>query len=424
MSELIAVLYDQIAGVVDTDKHGDPRLEYDQTWREGTTSHPISLSLPIRHRQHENPAVAAYLWGLLPDNELVLQRWATRFGTTAGSVMGLLANVGEDCAGAIRFVSRSRLPGLPREGDGQVEWLAESDVATRLADLRKDASLGRRPSDEGQFSLAGAQAKTALLRSAKGWGLPAGRTPTTHLLKPPMPDLDGHVENEHFCLCLARELELPAASSTVERFENEKAIVIERYDRLIRDDHVRRVHQEDACQALGVHPTRKYQNEGGPSPLAIVRLLRDHSRSAEEDVWTFVAALAFNWLVAGTDAHAKNYSLLIGAGGKARLAPLYDLASALPYPTIDPRKAKLAMKIGGKYRLADVGTHQWTKLAGELELDVVALRARLHDLATRMADTVSVVLQRVQSEGIEHPILQHLADAIGARARECAQLLE
>ncbi len=237
-----------------------------------------------------------------------------------------------------------------------------------------------------------------------------------------MPDLDGHLENEHFCLSLARELELPAAFSTVERFENEKAIVIERYDRVVRDGRIQRVHQEDACQALGVHPTRKYQNEGGPSPLAIVQLLRDHSQRADEDVWTFVAALAFNWLIAGTDAHAKNYSILIGAGGKARLAPLYDLASALPYPTIDLGKAKLAMKIGGKYRLSDVGAHQWAKLAGELELDVVALRARLHDLATRVEDAVSVVLSRVQSDGIEHPILQQLADTIGARARACAPL--
>ena len=70
----------------------------------------------------------------------------------------------------------------------------------------------------------------------------------------------------------------------------------------------------------------------GPTPGQIAELIRSTipGPDAETDVWRFADALAFNWLIAGTDAHAKNYSLLL-AGNQIRLAPLYDIASILPY---------------------------------------------------------------------------------------------
>ncbi|PTH92513.1 type II toxin-antitoxin system HipA family toxin, partial [Staphylococcus shinii] len=149
---------------------------------------------------------------------------------------------------------------------------------------------------------AGAQPKTALLLRDGRWSVPAGRTPTTHILKPPSDAFDGHAENEHFCLALARRLGLPAAHSDVRRFDGEAAIVVPRFDRIEYDGQLLRVHQEDFCQALAISPTRKYQNEGGPSPEAIVDALRTHSSSPARDVDTFIDALAFNWLIAGTDA--------------------------------------------------------------------------------------------------------------------------
>ena len=105
------------------------------------------------------------------------------------------------------------------------------------------------------------------------------------------------------------------------------------------------------CQALAIMPTKKYQNEGGPSVSQVIELLRTHSSVREEDVSTFIDAVGFNWLIAGTDAHAKNDSLLVAGGPRVRLAPLYDLASVLPDDEIDLRKAKLAMKIGDEYPL-------------------------------------------------------------------------
>jgi len=213
----------------------------------------------------------------------------------------------------------------------EVQWISEKDVADRLRTLRKDHSAWRLANDIGQFSLAGAQPKTTLLFKEGRWGIPSGRTPTTHILKPPTEEWDGHAENEHFCLELARNLGLIVATSRVETFLNETAIVIERYDRVSGPTGLVRVHQEDLCQALGLPPTKEYENESGPGVGDIVALLRSRSTNSEEDVNRFVDALAFNWLIGGTDAHAKNYSILIGSGGVVRLAPLYDVASILPY---------------------------------------------------------------------------------------------
>jgi serine/threonine-protein kinase HipA len=234
-----------------------------------------------------------------------------------------------------------------------------------------------------------------------------------------VPGLDGHAENEHFCLTLAADLGLPVARSRVARFDGEVAIVVERYDRVVTQAGVVRVHQEDVCQALGVAPAVKYEADGGPGARAIVDFLREHSRSVEEDVDVLVQALILNWVIGGTDAHAKNYSILIGGEGRARLAPLYDVASALPYRETSAQKLKLAMKVGGKYRLRDIGPHQWAKLATELKLETDRVMEHLRRMAGAIPDLSMNVLERTQRDGLAHPVLRRLAVALSRRAKEC-----
>jgi serine/threonine-protein kinase HipA len=185
-----------------------------------------------------------------------------------------------------------------------------------------------------------------------------------------------------------------------------------------------RVHQEDVCQALAVHPARKYQSEGGPGAREVVELLRQYSGAPVEEVLTFVDALAFNWIAAATDAHAKNYSILFGREGLIRLAPLYDLASALPYSGKQIQKLKLAMSIGGRYRVREIGAHRWEKLAGELKLSFEEVRARVQQMAAAVPDLATSLLQRCRREGLSHRVLASLADALAVRAVDCAASLE
>jgi serine/threonine-protein kinase HipA len=123
----------------------------------------------------------------------------------------LISHVGEDCAGAVQFVTPDRLDAMRRGKEDKNRVVDESEIAQRLRILRSDHAAWRLPRDTGQFSLAGAQPKTALLFQNNRWGILSGRLPTTHILKPPTGHFDGHSENEHICLALARDLGLPAA---------------------------------------------------------------------------------------------------------------------------------------------------------------------------------------------------------------------
>ena len=467
--ELVAVLWGNEIGRLTRDRNGRLRFTYADAWRTRDDAIPLSLSMPLAAQEHGHKPVSAFLWGLLPDNEVVLRRWGQRFQVSARNAFALIANVGEDCAGAAQFVRPERLDAVLAGGPMEVEWLDDEGIAERLRLLREDRGAWRGPSDTGQFSLSGAQAKTAFLLEGGRFGVPSGRTPTTHILKPPLREFPGHVENEHFCMALARELGLATAASEVRRFGDELAVVITRYDRartadlaaeaaaraaaaatraagesdvaaaaleaaaaaadaaalgeLAESQPILRLHQEDTCQALAIEPTSKYQHEGGPSPGQIAELLRGSSSSPMEDVAAFVDALGYNWIIAGTDAHAKNYSLLLAARGQVRLAPLYDLASALPDPSLEPPRLRLAMKIGSTYRIRDIQGRHWRALCQALRIDESETIGRIDAIAAGAEHRVGDLGARMIEEGLDAEVVDRLVDRIGGRARACRKLL-
>ena len=422
-NRLIALLAGREVGTVHY-KNARLSFVYNDTWRADPNAYPLSLSMPLASAEHGHARIEAFLWGLLPDNDRVLENWGKRFQVSPRNVFGLIAAVGEDCAGAVQFVRPERLEALQADtASKEVKWLTEDDVAERLRALRADHSAWRSAQDTGQFSLAGAQPKTALLFERKRWGVPSGRVPTTHILKPPTGEWDGHAENEHYSLQLARAAGLIVPNSTVQHFGDEIAIVIDRYDRVRSEGRWSRIHQEDMCQALGIHPTRKYENDGGPGARTIAELLREQSSNSEEDVRSFADAIIFNWLIAGTDAHAKNYALLLGGGGAVRLAPFYDLASILPYQTIDLQKAKLAMKIGGEYRLRYISLRNWQKFAVEMRLDESLLTERIRAMAALLPDHAASIQKELETSGLSHRTITRLTQRLQRRAASCQQIV-
>lgn len=403
-------------------------LHYEQSWRESSGAFPLSVSMPMMTAEHSHSRIDAFLRGLLPDSDQVIDQWAKRFHISAKNPFKLLEHVGEDCAGAIQFIPPEReetLIGMASEE--KVTWLSEEELAGRIGLLLENHGSTRTSTDTGQFSLAGAQPKTALFRDTQSgrWGVPEGATPTTHILKPATGQFDGYAENEHFCLKLAQRLGLQAAVSSVIQPGAYPVIVVQRYDRVFREGRCLRIHQEDLCQALSVPPSLKYQNEGGPSVKDVAKLLWDVSSEPATDVRRFADALIFNWLIVGTDAHAKNYSLLIAPGSQVRLAPLYDLASALPYPAqISPHKAKLAMKVGSKYRIKEIARRHWEDTAKELKIPDSELLDRMIALANAMAATSGEVASALHAENLNHPTIGVLGKQLCVHAEECLRLLD
>jgi serine/threonine-protein kinase HipA len=420
---LVVILDDAIAGTITRSPGGRLRFDYDDEYRNRSGATPLSTSMPILVRSHPDAAIRPWLWGLLPDNQAVLNRWAREFHASASSPFSLLATpVGHDCPGAVRFALPSALEEV-MERTGHVRWLTEHEVAQRLRDLREDATAWLGREFAGQFSLAGAQAKTALLHRDGRWGVPSGSTATSHILKPAVAGLDDHDLNEHLCLDAGRRAGLVVARTRVERFEGESSIVIERYDRRPLEGRLLRIHQEDICQALGVPPAGKYENEGGPGAREVARHLRVTMppRVADEAVWRFFDALAWNWLIAGTDAHAKNYSLLL-AGADVRLAPLYDVASALPYGAHE-RKLRFAMKIGGEYRVYP-HHNTWEAAARELGVDPSRALARVRELAALSPEAFAAAAAAPEVASLERPLPGRLADLVAERAKRCTAILD
>jgi serine/threonine-protein kinase HipA len=420
---LLVVLDDTIAGTLVRLRGGKLRFDYGDEYRGRPGATPLSLSMPTQVRSHPDQVVTPWLWGLLPNNDAVLARWARQFHVSASSPFSLLATpIGEDCAGAVRIAPPDEIDRV-LERPGEVTWLTDDDVAQRLRELREDSTAWLGRSFTGQFSLAGAQAKTALLFQDGRWGVPSGSTPTTHILKPAVAGFDDHDLNEHLCLDAARRAGLIAVRTKVTGFGDESAVVVDRYDRQAVGREIARVHQEDLCQALGVPPSRKYQNEGGPGPADIVKLLRQAMppRVADAAVRRFADALIWNWLIAGTDAHAKNYSLLL-ADDQVRMAPLYDIASALPYGAHE-KKLRLAMKIGGDYRVFPY-RNTWPVAARDLGLNADALVNRVRELATAAPNVFADAAKAPDVAVLGRDLPSRLVDLVADRATWCMQLIE
>ena len=172
-------------------------------------------------------------------------------------------------------------------------------------------------------------------------------------------------------------------------------------------------------------PTRKYQSDGGPTPRQIAELIRANipAPDGETDVWRFADALVFNWLIAGTDAHAKNYSLLL-AGNQIRLAPLYDIASILPYDESDWHNVKLAMKVGDDYKLRRTDRlSAWERMADHLKLDRDRLISRVLDLAERTPEAFRQAVSKNETGELQTDLPNKLVTLISQRCDRCVAAL-
>lgn len=423
MSTKLAVfINDARVGTVTRLDGGRLRFDYNLATLLRPEATPLSLSMPFPVSSHPHEAITPWLWGLLPDNEKVLRSWARQFHASPSSPFSILSTpVGEDCAGAVRFIPEGRADETSAKGN--VTWLSEDEVAQRIRDLKVDSTAWLGRSFTGQFSLAGAQAKTALLYDDGRWGEPSGDIPTTHILKPAIDGFDGHAINEHLCLEAAQKAGIPAAATQLICLGGEPVLLVDRYDRFRTDEgRLSRLHQEDLCQALSVHPDRKYQREGGPAPGQIAELFRKAMphRQAEASVQRFADALIWNWLIAGTDAHTKNYSLLL-AGRQVVLGPLYDAASALPYRTHE-RKLRSAMKIGGSYRIYP-DYNRWPAAAKDLGLEAEELIGRVRELASRAPEAFAEAAAAHAVAELDHPLPRRLVDLVADRCERCLGLI-
>lgn len=362
---------------------GPMELAYEPSWMSSAEARPLSLSLPMNFDgvPLKGDKVQSFFDNLLPDSEPIRQRIRSRFGTHSTEAFELLAAIGRDCVGAIQLLPEDETPtdvhtiNVSALNAGRIEQLLTSVSApTRFAANATDDDP-----DAFRISIAGAQEKTALTWHRGRFCMPRGSTPTTHIFKLPLGLIGGRqldmrhsLENEWLCSQLLAAYGVPVARSDVQQFGETRALVVERFDRLLHPSrrYWLRLPQEDLCQATGTPSAFKYETEGGPSLLDIARVLAG-SEHRDQDLRQLLRAQLLFWMLAATDGHAKNFSLRLLAGGRFQLTPLYDVLSAWPIAgsgknQLHPKKLKLALSLRGAnkhYRLQEIERRHWNATA-------------------------------------------------------------
>lgn len=349
----------------------------------------LSLSMPRRSAPWTGEPIEAFIDGILPDNPSVRRRIARKFAVNANNPFSLLTAIGLDCGGAVQFVPEANIGNITQEE--QVRPITDDEIGERLSEISGEQQASWQIRGE-HWSLNGAQDKIALRRIDGQWFEALGSSATTHIIKPGIHELREEGFNEFVCMNMLKNLSIPAAYSEFMVFGGIPAIVSSRWDRKIYQSasgtRVERIHQEDLCQAMGIRPDRKYQSELGPGAVDIIRFLRSNNFE-ETDISMFLMALVINFLIAGTDAHAKNYAIIEPTDSNPQLAPLYDVASAFAYSSRKNERT-LAMSIGGEYHYDLIELHNWQKLAQSLgNVDWQTIQLLLLDLATRVPQAFS-----------------------------------
>ena len=395
----------RLAGRLTQDEHGLTTFGYDAGWLAAPDAVPLSHSMLLRSGVFGRNECGAFFAGVLPESgkrSLV----ARNLGVSANNDYALLERIGGDCAGAVTFIESGRsLP--PEKGDYRL--VDEGELEQLLF------GLPGRPLMAGEagvrLSLAGVQDKLAVRIMDGKVYLPLDGSPSSHILKPAIKEYPDVVQNEAFCMRLARAVGLNVAHVAVGRAGAVDYLCVERYDRSVGPAGLLREHQEDFCQALNVSPDNKYQAEGGPSLKDCFGLLREASSSPVRDLQAMLDAVIFNCLIGNDDAHGKNFSLLYGRDATGRrtvgLAPLYDLISTARYENLS--KA-MAMKLGGESDSQKLSQVHFAKFAEDVGLTKPIVRTRVAELASATAKAIDGVSK-------ELPEAKEIALAVSERTR-------
>ena len=367
----------------------DGRLSfrYAPGWLSRPDALALSASLPLQAEPFDDRTSRPFFAGLLPEGQM-RRLIAQRFQVSGQNDFALLDHIGGECAGAVSFLEPGQALRTSAQGD-DVQWLSDEEVVALLDELPRRPMLAGR--DGLRLSLAGAQDKLPVVFDGERIGLPLEGAPSSHILKPAIVAVEDSVINEGFCMALAEAMQLKPAKAKIHVVLDRPFLLVERYDRVvIAPGHRQRLHQEDFCQALGVVPEMKYQNEGGPDLTQCFDLVRRATRPSAPQVLRLFDYVIFNALIGNHDAHAKNFSLLY-SGMTPVLAPLYDTLSTAVYPALTP---KMAMKIGSKYKFSEVEARHWDQFAEAAGLAKAQAKRRVLSLAKSLPASA----RKLQSE--------------------------
>ncbi|MCS5708750.1 type II toxin-antitoxin system HipA family toxin [Candidatus Berkiella cookevillensis] len=402
----------------------DLSFVYQDDWLHNKNARPISLSMPLREETYIGDVVYNYFDNLLPDSVLIRKRIQARFQIKTNECFDVLSYIGSDCVGALQFLKEQK-------DFNQLKIKAKKIDNVAIADLLKNyqsAPLGMGALSNFRISIAGAQEKTALLWYQDQWYVPEENTPTSHIIKLPIGmikhsniDLSDSVENEWLCLKILSAYDLPVNEASIEYFEKTKALVVERFDRVWDKDKkwLLRLPQEDFCQVLGMPSSLKYESDGGPGIIQIMKIL-EGSKAVKTDRYQFMKTVFLFWILGAIDGHAKNFSILIEAGGRYKLTPIYDVISAYPLAIkrqLEWKELKMAMSLKSKnthYHWHNMTLEHWLTMADKCQFP----KEEMYNIINEVCDKMEFVIKTV-SELLPAMFPFDISQAIFDGMRKC-----
>ena len=408
MATLPVYFEQRVVGAIDVDKSG-PGFKYDPDWIVLRGAFPISISMPLKSERIASDTFLPWAANLLPENEQ-LRTLGQILGMARSDVIGLLSAIGGDTAGALSIGQPGRT--------ATVQWrpIANPEELEKLIE-----DLPNKPflvGEEGvSMSLAGGQTKLAVAVDHAGRiCIPMNGSSSTHILKPDTSRLCGSVQNEAFCLTLARRMKIPTSSITTGRAGKRTYLLARRYDRADVGGRWRRLHQEDYCQALGKPPTAKYESNQtgicGPTLKEMFEITRRYMLPS--DIVRLLDLIIFNVLACNTDAHAKNYSIMLRGNG-ASLAPMYDVMCGEVWENVTK---KMVQQIGGATQADYLTGRHWQQFASECSLNPRQVLDRVAALAKSVIAEAGMAESEVAAMPAGgHAILYETRQAIERRAR-------
>lgn len=368
---------------------------------------PISISMPLQEKPFDDNVVRPFFSGLLPD-DIIRQRLARYLGLSEKNPFSLLEAIGGECAGALSLYPDGTIPQVSQQ---EVEILDDQKLS-EILDLLKSRPL--LAGDDGlRLSLAGAQDKLAVGLKDDNICIMRGTTPTTHILKPAVSDIEDSVHNELFCMRLANMVGIKAPNVDIKFVNGIPYFLVERYDRVKGPKGTIRLHQEDFCQSLSIMPEQKYEREGGPSIKECLELISRNSLMSADDSIQFLERIIFNYIIGNADAHGKNYSFIY-RDKVIRLAPAYDLLSTAIYPELSN---KMAMKIGGKYKPMDIYIAHWYSLTKETVSSKKDMDKRLNRLSMDCLAQADFLKKQLNDNGVVSPVFDKIIAVMQSRVK-------
>lgn len=353
------------ARIADVESRGfaDLRLRHTNTALVRWLINTPLISCSLRVSRLWQPA-SAYLRGLLPEGRhLAVAAQAANVATS--DTYGLLLRYGRDVAGALVITRHDE---EPDEGRWGIEPYTAETLGIAVGALDDGGEIVY---PDSELSIAGLQNKLLLVGTESGWARPTGGRPSTHILKLDDSLRPGLIDAEYHALLVAGEIGLSSSDPMLLDVAGRHCLIVRRFDRSTADGVVRRVHQEDVCQALGVnheaHNGRgKYEATGGPSFRAVAGLLQSDADDADHELVALAKLMTFTAVVGNADGHGKNVAFLHGADGRIRVAPAYDTVPTMLWSKLHTRPG---MYIGGVEDLVRVDRDALIREATEWKMN-------------------------------------------------------